>query len=86
MLRAAERMVEDIFPGIFFNLTDIGNSVNDADVREDITLAMASAAASGKTSNEVWLAGLSPIPYLQEAGSASSAKAAKGYADKYGGN
>ena len=84
---AAERMVEDIFPGIFFNLTDIGNSVNDADVREDITLAMASAAASGKTSNEVWLAGLeATFPYLQEAGSASSAKAAKGYADKYGGN
>lgn len=83
---AAERMQKDIF-GSGFLWSGAFNGVWDNDVREDITLAMASAAAANKTANEVWLAGLeATFPYLQEAGSASSAQAAKGYADKYGDN
>ena len=80
----AERIQKDIF-GSGFLWSGAFNGVWDNDVREDITLAMASAAAAGKTANEVWLAGLeATFPYLKDAGSATSAQAAKGYADKYG--
>ena len=54
-------------------------------IEEDVALAMSSAAASGKTANEVWLAGLeATFPHLEEQGSADSVHAAQGYANKYG--
>lgn len=75
---AANRIREDLFGW------DFPGGLDMDDVEQDVTLAMASAAAAGKSPNDVWLAGLeATFPYLQEQGSASSAQAAKAIADKY---
>lgn len=78
---AAERMRKDIF-GWDFPFGMDGDAIE-----QDVSLAMASAAAANKTANEVWLAGLeATFPYLQEQGSASSAMSAEGYRRRYGGD
>ncbi len=78
---AANRMREDLFGW------DFPFGLDMEDVEQDVALAMASAAASGKSPNDVWLAGLeATFPYLQEQGSASSAQAADRYRQKYGGD
>lgn len=80
---AAERIQKDIFgSGLFWS--GAFNGVWDDDVREDVTLAMATAAASGKSDHDIWMAGIeATFPYIEEAGSASSAKAAAAIARKY---
>jgi hypothetical protein len=78
---AANRMREDLFGW------DLPFGLDMDDVEQDVALAMASAAAAGKSSNDVWLAGLeATFPYLQEQGSASSALSADRYRQKYGGD
>jgi len=82
----AERIQKDVF-GSGFLWTGAFNGVWDNDVRDDINMAMASAAAAGKPHSEVMIAGIeATYPYLQEAGSATSAQTVEGYRQKYGGD
>lgn len=75
---AANRMRLDIFGW------DLPFGMDMAAVENEVTLAMATAAASGKSDHDIWLSGIeATFPYLEEAGSASSAKVAAGIARKY---
>jgi len=80
----AEDIQEDIFgSGILW--TGAFNDVWDYDVRRDIALAMANAAAAGKSIQEQFIAGYNATyKYQKESGSQNAARAAATWEAKYG--
>jgi len=65
--------------------TGIGNDVWDGDVRDEIALAMANAAAAGKTIQEQYIAGINATyKFRKETGSQSAARSAATWQARYG--
>lgn len=80
----AEDIQKDIFgSGILW--TGAFNKVWDGDVRKDIALAMANAAAAGKSIQEQYIAGVNATyKYQREAGSQNAARATATWKARYG--
>jgi hypothetical protein len=80
----AKNIQQDIF-GSGFLWSGAFNGVWDNDVRQDIALAMANAAAAGKTIQEQYIAGVNATyKYQAENGSQNAARATATWKAKYG--
>ena len=80
----AKNIQQDIFgSGILW--TGLGNDVWDGEVRDEIALAMANAAAAGKTIQEQYIAGIgATYKYQKDTGSQSAARSTAAWQAKYG--